>query len=100
MSHVAPNQPRPSYDERLCLKHALAKGLPLTSSWEQIEAQAQTKFAQAKSVLDEQQELLRQEEEQISQIAEKVNALKLAEKAQLLEQLRQQAAAEGVEVQA
>ena len=38
MSHVAPNQPRPSYDERLCLKHALAKGLPLTSSWEQIEA--------------------------------------------------------------
>ena len=66
----------------------------------QIEAQAQTKFAQAKSVLDEQQELLRQEEEQISQITEKVNALKVAEKAQLLEQLRQQAAAEGVEVQA
>ena len=79
---------------------AEAQEADVRRQWEQIEAQAQTKFAQAKSVLDEQQELLRQEEEQISQITEKVNALKVAEKAQLLEQLRQQAAAEGVEVQA
>ena len=68
------------------------------AQWEQVEADAESKYAQSKAVLDQQLKLLEWEDSQTREISERVNELKKAEKAELLEVLRQQAEEEELDL--
>jgi len=67
------------------------------SKWEQVEAEAEAKYAQAKAVLDQQLKLLEWEDEQTREINERIGAQQEAEKAALLMGLREQAAVQAGE---